>query len=246
MSESDPILECRDMVLGYGSAPVIHELSLVVRPGEIVALLGPNGAGKSTTLLGLAGLLPLSGGEVWLDGRFTKASLHRRARKGVSFAPEGNAVFRELTCAENLRVGRADPAATLELFPELRDRLHVPGGLLSGGEQQMLTLGRALSLKPRVLLVDELSLGLAPLIVRKLLRAVREAADRGCGVVLVEQHLTEALAVADTAHVLRRGHVELSGPAAEMAARVTEIEERYLSHEVRPEGSDTEPGRSFT
>lgn len=224
-----PVLECRGLVAGYGDVPVLKGVDLSVRPGEVVALLGANGAGKTTLLLSLAGELPLLSGQVIDAGVPTSAALHRRARQGLALVPEERSVFRGLTCLENLRIGDANPEAALTLFPDLRPRLKVRAGLLSGGEQQMLSLGRALSRKPRVLLADELSLGLAPLMVKRLLDAVRRAADEGCAVLLVEQHVRHALQVADTVHVLKRGRVELSGAAADLRGRVAEIEERYLS-----------------
>jgi branched-chain amino acid transport system ATP-binding protein len=194
-----------------------------------VALLGPNGAGKTTTLLALSGELPILEGAVLLDGVTTKAPLHKRAREGLAFVPEERSVFRRLSCRDNLRVGRAPPEVALTFFPELAERLEVKGGLLSGGEQQMLTLARALAGQPRLLLVDELSLGLAPLIVERLLAAVRHAADNGAGVILVEQHVRQALWIADYVHILRRGRIELSGPAAELRGQISEIERSYLS-----------------
>jgi branched-chain amino acid transport system ATP-binding protein len=168
-------------------------------------------------------------GEVFLHGRKTEAPLYKRARQGLSFVPEERSVFKGLTCWDNLRVGKSDPQAALALFPDLEKRIGVRGGLLSGGEQQMLTLGRALGRKPRLLLADELSLGLAPLIVARLLQAVREAADRGTGVLLVEQHVRQALTVADRVLVMRRGRIELAGSAEEMRGRIVEIEQSYLS-----------------
>lgn len=225
-----PALEARGLTVGYGSRPVVHGVDLVVHSGEVVALLGPNGAGKTTTLLALAGELPLQGGEVRLNGAPTKAPLHRRARHGLAFVMEERAVFKRLSALENLRVGGVDPQVALRLFPELEKRLSLRGGLLSGGEQQMLTLARALSRNPKLLLADELSLGLAPLVVRRLLEAVRTAADeQGTGVLLVEQHVRKALQYADRVYVMRRGRIELSGTAAEMRGRLAEIEDSYLT-----------------
>lgn len=226
---SAPVLEARGITAGYGIQPVVRDVNLEVRPGEVLAILGPNGAGKTTTLLALAGELPVMSGEVFIDGKRTHAPLHRRAHAGLAFVPEERSVFRAMSCMENLRVGRSDPAKALELFPELEKRIQVRGGLLSGGEQQMLTLGRALSRNPRILLLDELSLGLAPLIVRRLLSAVRAAADAGTGVVLVEQHIRLALKFADFVLVMHRGRVALSGTAVEVRARLEEIERTYLS-----------------
>lgn len=225
-----PVLESRGLTVGYGAQPVVHDVDIVVHKGEVVALLGPNGAGKTTTLLALAGELPLLRGEVRLDGVVTEAPLHRRARRGLAFVMEERAVFKKLSALDNLRVGDVESEAALRLFPELEKRLGVRGGLLSGGEQQMLTLARALGRKPTLLLADELSLGLAPMVVRRLLEAVRAAADeRGTGVLLVEQHVRKALQYADRVYVMRRGRIELSGDARDLRGRLAEIEESYLA-----------------
>ncbi len=227
---AEAAIEAVGLSAGYGKQPVIHDINLVVRPGEVVALLGPNGAGKTTTLLTLAGELPPLGGQVLIDGVVTKAPLHIRARNGLTFVTEEKSVFMGMSTRDNLRVGKADLATALGLFPELERRIDVRGGLLSGGEQQMLTLARALGRKPRVLLADELSMGLAPLIVRRLLEAVRKAAtEQGTAVLLVEQHVRKALVYADRAYVMRRGRLVLEGTASDLAARIDEIEESYLS-----------------
>jgi branched-chain amino acid transport system ATP-binding protein len=223
----DVLLAARGVSAGYHSHAIVRDLDLEVHAGEIVALLGPNGAGKTTTMLTLAGeLRPLSGTVDFL-GEPTTAPLHRRARGGLGFVTEERSVFADLSAIENLRVGDADIAEALELFPELEPLLKRRGGLLSGGEQQMLTLARALARHPRVLLADELSLGLAPLVVERLLAAVRKAADeRGVGVVLVEQHVKQALKVADRVLVMRSGEIVLRGTVDEVAGR---LEDAYLS-----------------
>ncbi|TMK61333.1 MAG: ABC transporter ATP-binding protein [Actinobacteria bacterium] len=223
------LLEARGLNAGYDQVAVVRDLDLYVDAGEVVALLGPNGAGKTTTLLTLSGDLPALSGDVMFKGAPTKAPLHRRARQGLAFVTEERSVFMRLSTAENLRVGRGEMSRALELFPELASRLKVPAGLLSGGEQQMLTLARALSRDTDLLLADELSLGLAPLAVQRLLRAVRLAADRGVGVLLVEQHIRHALEIADRAYVMRRGRVEMSGTAGELRDRLRDIEASYLS-----------------
>lgn len=211
------LLEAFNISAGYYGHPVVRDLDLRVEPGEVVGLLGPNGAGKTTTLLTLAGELRPISGKIEFHGQKTTAPLHKRAQNGMAFVTEERSVFMPLTTAENLRVGRADTAVALGLFPELEPLMDRRAGLLSGGEQQMLTLARALSRRPRVLLIDELSLGLAPQVVARLLSAVRTAADeQGVGVVLVEQHVQHALAIVDRAYVLQRGQVALQGPAEEI------------------------------
>src|SRR3954464_15533088 len=177
---------------------VVRGLDLRVDPGGVVALIGPNGGGKTTTLLTLSGELPPLAGEVPLNGEVTQAPLFRRARRGLGFVTEERSVFMRLSVADNLRLARARRADVLELFPELGPLMRRSAGLLSGGEQQMLALARALAREPKLLLIDELSLGLAPLVVRRLLDAVRQAAtERGLGVLLVEQHVRQALQIAD-------------------------------------------------
>ena len=232
------VLEARGLSAGYGPQPVVPEIDLSVHEGEVVALLGPNGAGKTTTLLALSGELPVLSGEVRLDGVVTKAPLHRRARQGLTFVTEEKSVFMGLSARDNLRVAGVDAQEALELFPELGRRMGVRGGLLSGGEQQMLTLARALSRHPRLLLADELSMGLAPLVARRLLDAVRQAVDqRGTAVLLVEQHVRKALQYADRVYVMRRGRIELEGTATEMRGRLNEIEDNYLATVRSDEGA---------
>lgn len=225
---SPALLEASSLSAGYGSLAAVRDLDLKVGVGEVVALLGPNGAGKTTTLRTLAGALPPLGGEIRWKGKATRAALHRRAQQGLGYIPEERSVFMGLTTAENLRIGDGSPARALELFPELEPHLARKAGLLSGGQQQILTLARALAAEPEVLLCDELSLGLAPLVVSRLLRAVREAAGRGVGVLLVEQHARLALGVADRVYVLQRGRVALSGTTAEILDRQDELEQTYL------------------
>jgi branched-chain amino acid transport system ATP-binding protein len=234
------LLEARGLSAGYGSLAAVRELDLTVEPGEVVALLGPNGAGKTTTLLTMAGVLSPLSGQVLFDGKPTKSPLNRRAKRGLALVPEERSVFMKLSAHDNLRLGRGPRQKALELFPELEPLLRRKAGQLSGGEQQILTLARALASEPRVLLADELSLGLAPLVVRRLLRAVREAADRGVGVLLVEQHAQQALQNADRAYVMRRGRVELSGTATELLEKLPEIEQSYLAGPpIQPNGQGT-------
>ena len=231
-----PVLSASGITAGYGRQPVIHDVSLEVRPGEVVALLGANGAGKTTTLLALSGELPIMGGEVRLHDEPTTAPLFRRARSGLAFVTEEKSVFMGLTTRQNLKIAGVDLERAMELFPGLERRIDVKGGELSGGEQQMLSVARAVCRDPQVLLADELSLGLAPLIVKRLLEAVRTAAeDNDTGVLLVEQHVQQALRYADRAYVLRRGRIELEGTATELRSRLTEIEANYLASGSRDE-----------
>jgi ABC-type branched-subunit amino acid transport system ATPase component len=223
------VLEARGLTAGYGGTPAVHGLDLDVRAGEIVALLGANGAGKTTTLLTLAGDLQPISGSVVMHGDGRRRRLHQRARQGLGFLTEERCVFMGLTGWQNLSIGRGTASKVLELFPELEPHLGKKVGLLSGGQQQMLALGRVLASSPRVLLADELSLGLAPMVVERLLAAVRRAADDGVAVLLVEQHVRQALAVADRVHVLRRGRVVLSGPAADLRDDAEAIAASYLS-----------------
>ena len=226
----EPVISVRELSTGYAGQPVVHDLSFDVDPGEVLCLLGPNGAGKTTTMLALAGELPLLAGTVGFAGVKPKAPLYRRARNGMSYVTEERSVFKGMSLRDNLRVGGIDPDDVIELFPELEQRMGVRGGLLSGGEQQMLTLGRALARKPRLLLADELSLGLAPLVVDRLLQAVRRAADQqGTAVVMVEQHAHKALTYTDHAIVMRRGRVGLDLTGEEARRRIGEVEQAYLT-----------------
>jgi branched-chain amino acid transport system ATP-binding protein len=227
------LLAATGVSAGYGGHPVVRDLNLAVHSGEVVALLGPNGAGKTTSLLTLAGDLQPLAGTVSFAGLDPRASLHRRARNGLSLVTEERSVIMRLSVDDNLRVGRCDARLAFELFPELRPLRKRVAGLLSGGEQQMLTLARALARKPKLLLADELSLGLAPLVVQRLLKAVRKAADEdGIGVLLVEQHVSQALRFADRAYVMTRGRITLHGTSAEVGAKLEEVEGSYFSQGI--------------
>jgi branched-chain amino acid transport system ATP-binding protein len=223
------VLEGRKLTVGYTLNPVLRDIDISVGAGEVVALLGVNGAGKTTTVRALAGELKPISGEVWFKGELTTAPLHRRAKEGLRLITEERSVFMGLSVADNLRLGGQERDNCLELFPELEALLARKAGLLSGGEQQMLTLARSLAANPVVLLADELSLGLAPLVVERLLATVRAAADKGTAVLLVEQHVRNALEVADRAYVLNHGEVALEGTTADLLARIDEIEETYLA-----------------
>jgi ABC-type branched-subunit amino acid transport system ATPase component len=226
---SDVLMSAERLTCGYGKIAVVRDLDLEVREGEILALLGPNGAGKTTTMLTMSGELPPLSGSVCWAGKPTRAPLYKRVREGLGIVSEERVIMTQGSVADNFKLNRGDTDMALELFPELEPHMERRVGLLSGGQQQMLALAKALCRKPTVLLADELSLGLAPLVVGRLLRAVREAADRGVGVVLVEQHVHKALEVADRVAVMRRGAIQLSGNAADLRGRVEDIQNAYLA-----------------
>ena len=226
-----PLLQTRSLKCGYLNRAVVQGVNLEVHKGEVVCLLGPNGAGKTTTLLTIAGELTPVDGIVMFDNTPTFTPMYQRIRRGgIGLVTEERLVFTKLSARDNLRVGGGSVEAALGLFPELEPRLGVRGGMLSGGEQQMLALARALSRQPSILLADELSLGLAPIIVDRLLGAVREVADTtGTGALIVEQHARKALKVSDRMYLMARGQILLELPAAEALSRLNEIEETYLT-----------------
>jgi len=221
------VMETRELHAGYGDVTVVRDLDLTVSVGEIVALLGRNGAGKTTSLLTMAGALRPISGEIRFMGAADRSSLAGRARRGMGLMTDDRSIFFGLTVRENLRLARGNDDV-LSLFPELESRLDQPAGLLSGGEQQMLGLATVLSREPKLLLIDELSFGLAPRIVQRLMKAVRQAADGGAAVVLVEQFARLALDVADRVYVLVNGRVASQGTTDELRANVGDLESKYL------------------
>ena len=239
MSSQAPLLEARDLAVGYGKVEALHRVSVAVRPGEIVTVIGPNGAGKTTLLAALMGLLP-STGMLRYDGRDVAAlPVEARVAAGLTLVPERRELFGELSVEDNLRLGAfhrvrhgergADRALApvYEIFPRLRERHAQLAVTLSGGERQMLAIGRALMSRPRLLMLDEPSLGLAPRIVRDILRIVAELRATGVAILLVEQNARAALQIADRGYVLETGEIALAGSSAELSGN-PRVVESYL------------------
>jgi len=225
------LLEVRDVVVRYGRIEALHGVSLVVRQGELVTLLGSNGAGKTTLMRAISGLHPLTSGSLWLEGRdITTVKAHRRVVDGLVQAPEGRGIFPGMSVTENLEMGcygrkfasKAEHSQRLdwvfETFPRLAERRTQVGGTLSGGEQQMLAIGRALMARPRVLLLDEPSMGLAPMVISQIFKIISEINAQGVTVLLVEQNAQQALSRSDRAYIMETGHIVRTGPARELLA----------------------------
>ncbi len=235
MTNSDgaavPLIEVRDVIVRYGRIEALHGVSLVVNQGELVTLLGSNGAGKTTLMRALSGLRPLAAGSIWFDGRdITRVKAHRRVIDGLIQAPEGRGIFPGMTVADNIEMGcygrkfesKAEHDERLdwvfETFPRLAERRKQVGGTLSGGEQQMLAIGRALMARPRVLLLDEPSMGLAPMVISQIFGIIAEINSQGTTVLLVEQNAQQALSRSDRAYILETGAITRTGPARELLA----------------------------
>jgi branched-chain amino acid transport system ATP-binding protein len=242
--QAELLLDVQKATFGYGPVLIVRNLTMSVRAGEVVALLGANGAGKTTTLLGIAGVLNCAEGSVSWLGHDRSAPLHVRVQRGLGFVSGEQAITPQLSVQDNLRIGRGGVGGALELFPELRPLLRRPAGLLSGGEQKMLSLGRAVAARPRLLLVDEISLGLAPLAVKRLLSAVRQCAAGGMGVVIVEQQVRLALEVSDRAYVMRRGEIAMEGASADVSRDAHLVEAHYLDHSVGGHGAPDAEGNA--
>jgi branched-chain amino acid transport system ATP-binding protein len=231
-------LRVEALSVARGGRPVVREVSFEIPPGEVTTLLGPNGAGKSSLVLAVAGVLPTESGSVKLDGRDLTGRRPEKIRAaGVAVVPEGRRLLPELTVEDNLQVAtyslpalaaRERRAYALELFPELKARLDARGRSLSGGEQQMLVLAQALVSQPKFILIDELSLGLAPVVLKRLIPTIRTVAESGVGVLLVEQFATVALGLANRAHVMEGGELRFSGRASELKERPEVLQSAYL------------------
>jgi len=237
-----PLLEVRDLRVAYGHVEAVRGVSLAVEEGRIVTLIGPNGAGKTSLLSALAGLIRPAGGEVRLGGRdLTGVAAHHAVAAGLSLVPEGRAILGRMTVEENLRLAgelrrpRAEVRASIEeqvrRFPILGERRRAPAGTLSGGQQQMLAFARALVARPRILLLDEPSMGLSPLLVQQVFEIVQAIHREGATILLVEQNARLALSIADRAYVLERGRVVLEGDAG-VLAQDPRVQAAYLGGDV--------------
>ena len=224
---TNPVLTTSGLRAGYGRTEILHGLHLRVCEGEIVAVLGPNGAGKTTTLLAVAGVID-STGTVEMFGRPAVGGVHERTKSGLAFLPDQRGVIRALTVLQNLRLAGVSPDDAYSVSPELKALKDRKAGDLSGGEQQILALTRAVVSRPKLVLVDEISFGLAPIVVTRMFRLLRTVADQGVAVLLVEQFAHLALELADRAYVLQRGTVALEGRAADLLADIESVEKSYL------------------
>lgn len=236
MTTETPMLDVVDLHASHGRIPALHGISLTLARGETACLIGANGAGKTTTLRTIAGVHPADSGDIFLDGNnINRLPAHRRVREGISLVPEGRGVFAQLTVDENLRLGAytrdsgidEDRERVLELLPRIRERLGQQAGTLSGGEQQMLAIGRALLARPRLLLLDEPSMGLAPIVVEKVFEVIADIARSGVTILLVEQNAHLALEIADHAWVMESGRIALAGNAAALRED-PRVREAYL------------------
>lgn len=239
-----PLLALEDVTAAYGRLPVLHDVSIQIRPGEIVSLIGANGAGKSTTMMTICGRPRPTHGRVVFDGEdITQRPTHEIARLGICQSPEGRRIFGRMTVMENLQMGaivanapdgfEADVARVFDLFPRLKDRASQRGGTLSGGEQQMLAIARALMGRPKLLLLDEPSLGLAPLVVKQIFEAIKALNTDGLTVFLVEQNAYHALKLADRGYVMVNGRITMTGTGAELLA-TEDVRSAYLDGAAPP------------
>lgn len=236
-NQSEPLLEIRGLTSHYGRIQALHGIDIDVRRGQLVALVGANGAGKTTLLRAISGVQPVSGGAIRLAGAdITRASADQRVRAGICQVPEGRQVFGPMSIEDNLKLGaftrpKGETAEQMErmyaLFPVLKEKRLLPAGTLSGGQQQMLAMARALMGKPSVLLLDEPSMGLAPLLIAEIFRTVASLRDQGITIFLVEQNAHAALAIADVGYVIETGAITLSGPGPELLDN-EQVQSAYL------------------
>lgn len=227
-------LAARDLRAGYGEIEILRGINLEVRQGEVVVLLGANGAGKTTTLLSLAGETNIFSGTVEMSEREVTGALDVRVRAGMAYLLDERGIFPHLTVDQNLRLGRGPTKRGYDLAPELVGLERRRAGLCSGGEQQILCLARAMAADPTVLLADEISLGLAPKITKRMLETIRRSADAGAATLIVEQHARQALEFADRGYVMKRGAIVMEGTAKELLSRIDEIERAYLHTDIEP------------
>ena len=242
LETSAPLLRVQDLKIAYGGIQAVKGIDLELHAGETVCLIGANGAGKTTTLNAIAGVLPIAGGDIHYKGeRINALPAHRRLRAGIALVPEGRGIFTRLTVEENLRMGaysrndkagiEADLERVYALLPRIKERLPQVAGTLSGGEQQMVAIGRALLSRPRLLLLDEPSMGLAPLVVEKIFEVVQSVAREGVTILLVEQNANLALEFAQRGYVMESGRITLTGSGDELLAN-PKVREAYLGEIV--------------
>jgi len=235
---TDPLLQVRDLHVSYGGIRAVKGIHLEIAPGELVALIGSNGAGKTTTLKTLAGLLKPNSGQLHYDGKdLNEIAAHQRVAQGIALVPEGRGIFARLNITENLQMGAysrhnkieiaADLMHMFELFPRLAERKEQLAGTLSGGEQQMVAMARALMSRPHLLMLDEPSMGLAPLMVKKIFQTIREISEQGMSILLVEQNAKLALQVASRGYVMESGTIALAGTSNELLAS-NAVQRAYL------------------
>ena len=236
--QTSPLLRVHDLKIAYGGIQAVKGIGFELHAGETVCLIGANGAGKTTTLNAIAGVLPLAGGDILYAGdRMNTVPAHKRLRKGIALVPEGRGIFTRLTVEENLRMGaytrndkagiEADLERVYTMLPRVKERLHQVAGTLSGGEQQMVAIGRALLSRPKLLLLDEPSMGLAPLVVEKIFEVVQSVAREGVTILLVEQNANLALEFAQRGYVMESGKITLTGTGEELLAD-PKVREAYL------------------
>ncbi|WP_207844366.1 ABC transporter ATP-binding protein [Williamsia soli] len=240
---ADAVLDIDGITVGYGGVPAVREVSMTVRPGQIMAVLGPNGAGKTTTLLAAVGALATMSGEITAFGAPLDRRVEKNARRGLTLVPDNRGVFHKLTVADNLRLAKRSGGLGTDdvfaYFPKLKSLKARRCGNLSGGEQQMLALAKALLSGPKVLLIDELSMGLSPIAVKDLLPRLRSIADdQNMAIVLVEQHIDLALGIADSAVVLHHGRVALEGTAQSLRSQRHLVEAAYFGRTGQPAESN--------